>query len=47
MRACVVQMTFYASQSHLGSYYVSFGSEGVITRFSRKKKRVNTMTVNH
>ena len=47
MRACVVQMTFYASQSHLGSYYMSFGSEGVITRFSRRKERVNTMTVNH
>jgi len=36
----VVQMTFYASQSHIWSSYMSFGSEVVITRFNRRKERV-------
>jgi len=37
-------MTLHASQSHLGSSYMSFGSEAVITRFNRRKERENTMT---
>jgi len=31
------------SESHLGSSYMSFGSEVMVTRFNRRKERMNTM----